>query len=52
MSLKINMMVKHLVENNKNYDIIKRSVIKNYLKEKFKCSDYMANKAIKKAFEK
>ena len=48
MSLKVNMMVDHIVKHNKNYDLIYPIVMKQYLKDKFKCSDYMANKVIKK----
>ena len=48
MSLKVNMMVEHIIKNNKNYDMINYTVMKQYLKDKFKCSDYMAHRVIKK----
>lgn len=50
-SLKINMMVKHLKESNKNWKIMTKSMIRCYLKSKFKCSIYMANQAIEKLYE-
>ena len=48
MSLKIDMMVKHLKESNKNWKILTKSMIRTYLKDKFKCSTYMAQKAVEK----
>ena len=48
MSLKIDMMVEHLKESNKNWKILTKSMIRTYLKDKFKCSTYMAQKAVEK----
>ena len=48
MSLKIDMMVEHLKESNKNWKILTKSMIISYLKDKFKCSTYMAQKAVEK----
>jgi hypothetical protein len=50
MSLKIDMMVNHLKESNKNWNIMTNSMIISYLKDKFKCSPYMARKAVEKLF--
>lgn len=44
-------MVKHLKESNKNWKILTKSMIRTYLKGKFKCSTYMANQAIEKLYE-
>lgn len=51
MSLKIDMMVKHLKDSNNNWKIMTKSMIRCYLKDKFKCSIYMANQAIEKLYE-
>jgi hypothetical protein len=51
MSIKIDMMVKHVKENNKDYKLFTKSMIRCYLKDKFKCSAYMANKAAEKLLE-
>jgi len=51
MSIKIDMMVKHVKENNKDYKLFTKSMIRCYLKDKFKCSTYMANQVIKKISE-
>jgi len=51
MSLKIDMMVKHLKDSNKNWKIMTKSMIRCYLKDKFKCSAYMANQAIEKLYK-
>ena len=51
MSIKIDMMVKHVKENNKDYKLFTKSMIRCYLKDKFKCSAYMAKQVIKKLFE-
>jgi hypothetical protein len=54
MSLKIDMMVNHLRdhlrENNKNWKIMTKGMIISYLKDKFKCSPYMARKVVEKLF--
>lgn len=51
MSIKINAMVDDVKANNKDYKIMPRSIIKKYLKKRFTCTDYMANKAVTKLFE-
>lgn len=51
MSIKINAMVDDVKVNNKNYKIMPKRLIKKYLKKRFTCTDYMANKAVTKLFE-
>jgi hypothetical protein len=51
MSIKIEMMIDHVKEKNKDYKIISKKTITAYLKSKFKCSNYMAKVAVDKLFE-
>lgn len=51
MGLKIDMMVEHIKNHKKDWPEIPKEVLRFYLKDKFKCSSYMANEAIKKLFE-
>jgi hypothetical protein len=44
-------MVADVQENNKQYVLMTKSLIKKYLMTKYKCSAYMANEAIKKLFK-
>lgn len=45
-NLKMDMMVNHLKENNKDYKIISKKTLTAYTKDFFKCSPYMAKKAV------
>jgi hypothetical protein len=51
MSIKINAMVDDVKANNKDYKIMPKKIIQQYLVWKFKCSKYLANQAIKKLLE-
>ena len=51
MSLKIDMMVNYVKDNNRDWKIMPKKIIANHLRIKFKCSIYMANVAVKKLFE-
>lgn len=51
MSLKIEMMVDYVKDNNRDWKIMPKKLIINHLKLKFKCSQYMARKAVEKLFE-
>ena len=51
MSIKIEMMIDHDKEKNKNYRMISKKTITAYLRGKFKCSSYMARVAVDKLFE-
>ncbi len=51
MSIKIEMMIDHVKEKNKDYKMISKKTITAYLKSKFKCSNYMARVAVDKLFE-
>jgi len=48
MSLKVDLMVADIKENNKQYILMTKSMLRSYLMNKYKCSVYMANQAIKK----
>ena len=50
MSLKIDMMVNHLRENNKDYKIMSKKTLIAYTRDMFRCSPYMARKAVEKLF--
>jgi hypothetical protein len=52
MSLKIQIIVNDIIDNNKDYKIIPSDIIKSYIKQKFKCSSYQANQVIKMINEK
>jgi hypothetical protein len=51
MSIKIEMMIDHVKEKNKDYKMISKKTITAYLRNKFKCSHYMAKVAVDKLFE-
>jgi hypothetical protein len=51
MSIKIEMMIDHVKEKNKDYKMISKKTITAYLRNKFKCSPYMARVAVDKLFE-
>lgn len=51
MSLKIDMMVEHVKATNKDWQIMPKGFIRFFLRDKFKCSHYMARKAVEKLFE-
>ena len=51
MSIKINAMVDDVKANNKEYIVMPKKIIQQYLVWKFKCSKYLANQAIKKLLE-
>jgi hypothetical protein len=51
MSIKIEMMIDHVKEKNKDYKMISKKTITAYLRNKFKCSHYMARVAVDKLFE-
>lgn len=51
MSIKIDMMVQDVINNNKDYKIMPAKLIKSYIRKKYKCSIYMANQVIKKLSE-
>lgn len=51
MSLKIDMMVEHVKATNKDWQIMPKGFIRFFLRDKFKCSPYMARKAVEKLFE-
>ena len=51
MSIKIEMMIDHVKEKNKDYRMISKKTITAYLRGKFKCSSYMARVAVDKLFE-
>jgi hypothetical protein len=46
MSLKIDMMVNHLRENNKDYKIMSKKTLIAYTRDMFRCSPYMAKRAV------
>ena len=48
MSLKIDMMVEHLKATNKDWKLMPKRFVMLYLKSEFKCSTYMAQKAVEK----
>ena len=50
MSIKVEMMVDHIKNNNKHYVLMSKKTLKAYLRNRFKCSPYMANTAIDKLF--
>ncbi len=50
MSLKIDLMVADIKENNKQYILMTKSMVRSYLMHKYKCSAYMANQAVKVLF--
>jgi len=43
-------MVDDIKENNKQYVLMTKSLIKKYLMTKYNCSAYMANQAVKVLF--
>jgi hypothetical protein len=51
MSIKIEMMIDHVKEKNKDYRMISKKTITAYLRNKFKCSPYMARVAVDKLFD-
>lgn len=51
MSLKIDMMVNYVKDNNRDWKIMPKKLIINHLRLKFKCSTYMAKMAIEKLYE-
>ena len=51
MSIKIEMMIDHVKEKNKDYKMISKKTITAYLRNKFKCSPYMAKVVIDKLFD-
>jgi hypothetical protein len=51
MSIKIEMMIDHVKEKNKDYKMISKKTITAYLRGKFKCSSYMARVAVDRLFE-
>jgi len=51
MSIKIEMMIDHVKEKNKDYKMISKKTITAYLRSKFKCSHYMARVAVDRLFE-
>ena len=51
MSIKIEMMIDHIKEKNKDYKMISKKTITAYLRSTFKCSHYMARVAVDKLFE-
>lgn len=51
MSIKVDLMVADVQENNKQYVLMTKSLIKKYLMTKYNCSPYMANQAIKKLYK-
>ena len=48
MSLKIDMMVEHLKATNKDWKLMPKRFVMLYLRSEFKCSTYMAQKAVEK----
>jgi hypothetical protein len=50
MSLKIDLMVADIQENNKQYILMTKSMVRSYLMHKYRCSAYMANQAVKVLF--
>lgn len=46
MSLRIDMMVNHLRENNKDYKIMNKKTLIAYTRDIFRCSPYMAKRAV------
>jgi hypothetical protein len=51
MSLKIEMMVDHVKATNKDWKLMPKGFIRFYLRDKFKCSKYMARKAVQKLYD-
>lgn len=51
MSIKVEMMINHVKEKNKDYKMISKKTITAYLRNKFKCSPYMAKVVIDKLFD-
>jgi hypothetical protein len=50
MSIKIEMMVKDIKDNNKDYKKMHKNTIKSYLKIRYKCSAYLAKKVVEILF--
>lgn len=47
MSLKIKTIVEAVIKDNKDYKIFSDMMLRSYIKTKYKCSTYLANKVIK-----
>jgi hypothetical protein len=51
MSLKLDMMVEYVKDNNRDWQIMPKKMIIKHLKLNFKCSTYMAQQAVEKLFK-